>query len=165
VKNAHELAGLRAGVPIPEFGAVIPWGVTEAELFALVPQAALTRSPGGWPLLRFRFLGVEGQFAFNFVTHPKGRLIEVALASGDPRLPGDERPLYREFTRISRLLHRDLGKPNWIDVPKSHHRRWGDWELWVDLAVDRGYYALLGGEFFALSLSAYAKFALPENRP
>jgi hypothetical protein len=164
VANTNPVAGFRAGVHVPEHNVVVPWGVTESDLFALIPRTAFARSLGGWPTLHFTLLGVESVFAFNFVTHPEGRLVEVALSSGEERLrAADENWFRREFTRLSRLLRRAMGKPNWIDLPRSRHLRWGNWRLWVDLAVERGYYSLLGGEFTDCRLQVFAKFALPRR--
>jgi len=165
VANTSPVARVRAGIPIPEHDVVVPWGATESDLFALIPRTAFARSLGGWPTLRFTLLGIEGVFGFNFVTHPERRLIEVALASGEEWLrAADEKWFRREFTRLSRLLRRAMGKPNWIDLPRKRHRRWGNWSLWVDLAVERGYYSLLGGEFTDCRLQVYAKSALPRKR-
>ena len=152
---------------MPEYGVVVPWGVTESELFTLIPAAKFKRSLGGWPVLHFTLLGVEGDFGFNFVTHPKGKLIKVKLANDETQLRADDR-VWRslEFTRLRRLLQRKLGRPTFDKTRRTSqpYLFWDSGDMWVDLRVEHGYYCLLDGEFTDLSLSVYARFIMSGGR-
>jgi hypothetical protein len=74
-KNQFRLADFHAGVYIPEFKVLIPWLVTEAEIYQLIPCENFYFSRGGWPMLRCTLLGLTLDFGFNFVTHPAERFI------------------------------------------------------------------------------------------
>lgn len=76
-KDHFRLEDFHAGIYIQEFKVLIPWLVTEAELYKFIPLENFCFSRGGWPMLRCTLLGLNLDFGFNFVTDPAERLISV----------------------------------------------------------------------------------------
>lgn len=123
------LTELHDGIEVTEFAARVPWLITRSDLFRYLPAHALTESAGGWPQLPFTLLGVTATFAFNFVTHPEGRLLEVAFSE-----PADE-TTDSTFRTNSAALSDRLGPPNAVDNPNHYHLMWRDSRVWIDYSA------------------------------
>ena len=151
------LAELHDGMPVPEYGAHVPWLITEPELYRLIPADVFTVSPGGWPMLGFTLLGVTGVFAFNFVTHHEHKLIEVQLHNDD------ESSLRESFRDASARLRERLGDPNRMDMPEYNHLLWRDERVWVKNIISTGHPDPPGRAVTSHILSVFAAFGMPRR--
>lgn len=79
----ESLSQFHDGIRVDDFDVHVPWLVSEAELFDLIPEKAFSRSIAGWPMLQFTLLGVKALFGFNFVTHHDSKFVEVQFHSDD----------------------------------------------------------------------------------
>ncbi len=153
------MASLHDGIPVPEFDVRIPWLISERELFEFIPRAAFNVTYPGWPQLRFTLLGVNGEFAFNFVTHYRRKLLEVRMRNDD------EATFHDTFCESAECLRRRLGDPNSIDMPNSYHLRWDDGRVSVDNHVDTPDHPVLPGlGLISHTLSVFARFGLTLGR-
>ena len=109
--SGTSLESLMDGFVVPEYGVFIPWFVTKNELFSLIPEKEFTISSGGhWPELKFTLLGFEALFALNLVSDSQGRLVEVQFCNYR------KRKLRRTFRTSVRVLRRELGIPNRVNI-------------------------------------------------
>jgi hypothetical protein len=126
------LAALHDGVPVPEYGAFVPWLIDERELYLLIPRGKFSESVGGWPLPQFTLLGVTAVFGFNFITDPARRFAEVQVYNDDSE------SMRESFRSSSEALRKQLGVPNSMDMLEFDHLRWEDGRVWVDNSIATG---------------------------
>jgi hypothetical protein len=107
------------GAYVPEYGVRVPWGITRAELFELIPREAFNLRWRCWPRLRFTLCGVTAVYAFNFVSRD-GRLCELQHYGETPRR--------RAFAASRQRQHACLGLPNRVDG--RGQSTWGDSQVW-----------------------------------
>jgi hypothetical protein len=113
--HVERIARLRAGIDVPEFGALIPWHSTRSELVKLIPEEKFNFSVCGWPQLEFTLLGFKANFGFNFISDPESRLTEVQLFNIHPR------KLKRTFRTSARKFEEALGSPNWMKSSRGQY--------------------------------------------
>ena len=110
---------LSEGIEVSRYSVIVPWGITKAGLFQLIPATEFAISEGGgWPMLRFRFLGYSALWGFNFVSSPDGVLTELQFRN--ERLDS----FRRTYRRSVPLLQRALGTPNVIDFGRIGQQMW-----------------------------------------
>lgn len=64
---------LVAGIPVPEYSVTVPWGISQAELYSLIPESEFVSHQDGPSTLFFDFLGVQAEFTFIFQTNSDDR--------------------------------------------------------------------------------------------
>jgi hypothetical protein len=118
---------LNCGIPVPEHQTVIPWLISERDLYRLIPKDQFEFSSGGWPMLRFTLRGVRELFGWNFVTDPEARFTEIQFSNSDVN------SLNETFTSTSTLLRRHMGDPNRIDGRTQ--LLWDNDRVWIDNSI------------------------------
>ncbi len=100
-------SSLASGIKIPSLNVSVPWLTNVDDLFQIIPKNQFAFSTGGgWPILRFKFLGFSALWAFNFVTSPAGQLTELQFQNSNPHSPR------RTYQRSRVALQKALGNPN-----------------------------------------------------
>lgn len=124
---------LSHGIEIPGYRVTVPWLATQADLFQRIPFSEFTISKGGgWPMLRFKFLGFSALWGFNFVSSPGGRLSELQFRNDEPSSSK------RSYRRSRPLLQRSLGRPNVVDHGLYGQQTWDIGCVHVDNWIARG---------------------------
>lgn len=95
------------GIPVPEYGLRVPWGITREQLYALIPRRHFRSRCDCWPRLRFTLYGVRADYLFNFVSRSDGRLSAVGFSDATPRA--------RAYVRCRTMQRARLGRPNSVD--------------------------------------------------
>ena len=110
---------LSKGIEIPSIGLSIPWLANVDDLFHIVPQKQFSFSAvGGWPILRFKFLGFSALWGFNFVSDSSERFTELQFLNKSPHSPR------RTYRRSRAALHKALGTPNLVNYGLLGQQTW-----------------------------------------
>jgi hypothetical protein len=118
------LSQLHQGISIPEHSTVVPWLSTRKSLYQHIPRKHFGYSPNNWPILRFTCLGIHADFAFNFASHPEGRLVELQMLVDDS--------VISTINGLPVALSTALGRPTRED---TNDFRWYDEQVVVDCWV------------------------------
>ena len=151
---------LREGIAIPSHGCSVPWLITKAELFDLLPadvRGVSTASPNRLPSLKFDLLGYEAIFALDFVSHPERRLFIVTYSNDD------EATLAQTFAAADTALKSTLRGVAPI-IEQDEHLRWEADGLWIDNSIHEFSRNLDGPRLRMHTFSVTAGFALPFAR-
>ncbi|MBX9401077.1 hypothetical protein K4L06_07105 [Lysobacter sp. BMK333-48F3] len=100
------------GIPVPEYGVVVPWGITRSDLYDLIPSEHFEPCHHGPTVLRFTLFGYRAPYWFNFVS--RGWLSEVQLFRRHRR----RRVLMPEFRRSAQALRAALPPPR-MDIAQA----------------------------------------------
>ncbi|QWP77758.1 hypothetical protein J5226_04910 [Lysobacter sp. K5869] len=112
-----ELSDLRTGIRVPEYGVVVPWKCTPAQLYDAIPRRRFEACAHGDTLLTFTLLGYRAAYWFNFVAETD-TLREVQLYRWRP----NRRAIRPEYRRSAAALRSALGAGEVREV--------GDGQLW-----------------------------------
>ena len=124
---------LSHGIEIPCFRVTVPWLATQEDLFQLIPRSAFIISDGGgWPMLRFKFLGFSALWGFNFVSSGSGQLSELQFRNDKSSSSK------RSYRRSMPQLQRFLGRPNVVDHGVYGQQTWRISSVHVNNYIVRG---------------------------
>lgn len=121
------LDSLSKGIRIDGYGVLIPWLISESQLFELFPSSTFTISAGGcWPMLRLKFLGFSALWGFNFVSHPLKALSELQFRNESLHSPK------RSYLRSAARLRKALGPPNCVECVELGQHAWRFGQIVID---------------------------------
>lgn len=126
----------RTGITIPEYSVTIPWLVSRRSLFRYIPKKhfrMVCGGPLGIPAIRFSCMGVTGEFAFDFHSHPDSKLDRIQMMV-------DDNPISTTATGVPTALLNTIGEPIQCD---THCFCWFDRftiiDCWVAIARRQPY--------------------------
>jgi hypothetical protein len=126
MNRIHPLIQFHNGVKFQCLQLTVPWHITQSDFLDLVPSDTITSSNSNWICGNFTLLGVEDNYAFNFIAFPDSLFHEVQVYDHDPST------LTTRFHRFAESIKRILGEPT---MEFKTHVRWHDKFIVLNLSI------------------------------